>query len=290
MVLLGDPTLTIRQPVDDGPVVQLQQDRIDFGEVPVVRAKDGALPLGSMDGVGSQSIEVVNAGSSPLVFSLVPSFTHFVRDGQWETEPNNPITFVLPEQIAPGASASLSFSLAPLLAGEYSGFVAFYTNDPRHTLVVVPFQGVAHGEGDLDRPGRDTTDAPDLDGPESSDTTDTSATLELVGACSSTTDILSMEGPDRARPKEPVHLDILVSPLEDLSEAEVRFELPEGIELVEGDLAWKGALRATDSLEHKVVVSASQAGEYAIGGRFEGQTAGGQSHSDCKTLLLIVQQ
>jgi hypothetical protein len=99
-----------------------------------------------------------------------------------------------------------------------------------------------------------------------------------------------MEGPDRARPKEPIHLDILVSPAEDLSEAEVRFDLPEGIELVDGDLVWKGALRATDSLEHKIVVSALQAGEYVIGGRFEGRTTGGQSHSDCKTLVLIVQQ
>jgi hypothetical protein len=285
MVLLGDPTLSIRQPVGDGPVVQLGQDQIDFGEVPVVEAKDGALPLGSIDDVSSQSIEIKNAGRSPLVISMIPSFSHFLRDGQWETEWNSPLNFVFPDQIAAGESASLVFNLAPSLPGEYSGFVAFYTNDPRHTLVVVPFRGVARGERVIPTPEGDSANPAAPQG----DATDTSDTLVLVGGCNSTADILSLEGPDKVRPQESVRLRMLVTPSEDLKEAKVRFELPKGIKLVEGEPSWTGALQATASLEREIVVSAAQAGEYMINGYFEGRTADGQSHSDCKTLLLIAQ-
>ena len=276
MVLLGDPTLTIRRSPGTVPVLKLRQAELDFGEVPVVSS--GAMVLGSVDGVGSQVVEASNEGQAPLLFSALPSFVHFLRDGQWETEPNNPINFIFPEQIAPGQSEKLSFNLAPSLAGEYSGFVAFYTNDPQHTLVVVPFRGVARGEGE-DRRGDPGSDAPDTPG-----------TLLLVGGCTNTADILSMEGSERARPQEAVHLTMFVSPSEDLQEVAIRFDLPEGIKLVEGNTEWTGTLRATDALELKIVVSAPQAGEYVISGRLEGQTTGGQPQSDCKTLLLIVQE
>ena len=270
MALLGDPTLRIRQPLTTFPILQLQQTELDFGEVPLTTAQDGALPLGAQAGAGNVEIEAFNTGQAPLVFSPIPSFVHSLRDEQWENRANNPVSFTFPDRIAPGESAALVFSFNPTQVGEYTGFVAFYTNDPHHTLVVISFRGTSRDQ---------------------SDSADSSPNTTIpIRECTSTSNVLALNGPDRLHPGELVDLSMFVSPSLDFQQVNVRFVLPDGIELVEGEVDWTGTLLASDSLERKIVVLAPHPGDYLITGLFEGLTTDGTRVSDCRTLLLIVQE
>jgi len=270
MALMGDPTLRIRQPSTTFPILQLQQTELDFGEVSLASVQDGALPLGAQAGAGNVKIEAFNAGQVPLVFSPIPSFVHFLRDGQWENRGNNPISFTFPDRIPPGETAPLVLSLNPTQVGEYTGFVAFYTNDPHHTLVVISFRGTVRDHGD-------SADSP-------------TGAITPIGECTSTEDILALDGPDGSHPGELVHLSMQASPSVDFEQVNAWFVLPDGIELIDGEVNWAGALLASESLEHKIVILTPYPGDYVITGLLEGLTTDRTPISDCRTLLLVVQE
>ena len=270
MALLGDPTLRVRQAPQPPSAFRLSQVEIDFGEVPVVEMEDGALPLGGPVGPGSLEIEATNVGRGTLVVNPVPSYVHFLYEGQWPDRLDNPISFIFPDQIAPGGRSVLRFGLSPSRPGEYTGFVAFYTNDPDRSLVIVPFRGTAWGKADATDAPRDAPPPP-------------------VEECGGTADILRLEVPESARANERVHILLYVTPASGLRHMEVHLVLPEGVTLLDGELLWTGELSASDLWQREVVVSAARPGTYAIQGRFQGSTVEGTSDSDCKELFLHVQ-
>jgi hypothetical protein len=268
VALLGDPTLRLRQQPVSVPVLQLQQAEIDFGRVPVPSSRGGIMPLGAS--AEDAEITARNAGQVPLVFSPVPSFIHFLHDGQWPNATNSPLTFTLPDRIAPGQNAKLFFSFNPSQAGDYTGLVGIYTNDPHNTLFVVSFRGTAS-----------STDVPGESSP---------VTANPTNACTGEGGTLAWNGPDASKPGQPVDLSLVASPSVDFKSANIRLVLPDGVELMDGETEWTGLLLASDAFEYKIVILVSRPGDYVITGLFEGFTADEILVSDCKSLTLAIQE
>ena len=141
MTLLGDPTLRMREKPELTPKLVLEQREIDFGEVPVVDTSSGEL-LTMPPNIGEVRIEVRNEGEVPLKISPVPSYGYYLRDGQApEGMEVSPISFGFPDQVRPGTSEEITLTFLPSKPGNYIGFKAFYTSDPEHILVIIPFRG-----------------------------------------------------------------------------------------------------------------------------------------------------
>lgn len=280
MTLLGDPTLRLRQPPEALPRLQLGQTELDFGEMPVVTMTEGAMPLVAASDEASLEIMEANAGQAPLRFSPIPSFVHFLHDGQWDSNVGDPVTFMLPGEIPAGESQELVVGFNPTAAGDYTGLAAFYTNDPDNTLVVIPFSGSGKAEGDaFDAPGAALPpDGQTIDTPEGAG-----------GECVSAAGIVALEGPESVRPGEPALITLYLSPSADLVRAKAHFILPEGLDLADGEVEWTGALAATDAFARAISVRARHPGEFTILGSLEGELSNGSAVSDCMALQLVVQ-
>jgi hypothetical protein len=279
MTLLGDPTLQLRQPREARPRLQLEQTELEFGEIPVATMTDGAMPLVAASDEASLRITATNAGQAPLRFSPIPSFVHFLHDGQWDSNVGDPITAMLPGEIPAGESQELTFGFNPTAAGSYTGFAAFYTNDPDNTLVVIPFSGSGKGEGDAANESGAAL-APDgqaVEPPEGSG-----------GGCESSTGMVALEGPASVRPGEPASITLYLSPLADLEEATAYFVLPDGLDLADGEVEWTGALAATEAFARAISIRARHPGQFTITGNLEGQLSDGTTVFDCAALQLAV--
>lgn len=104
-----------------GPRLVYPPEGIDFGEIPAGVPARAGCALG-------------NAGDAPLKVSQVKPCCGA------EAELSDMV-------IAPGASASLSVGLRPLLPGEFSKTVRLYCDDPSSPVVAVPVLGRAVGGG-----------------------------------------------------------------------------------------------------------------------------------------------
>ncbi len=63
---------------------------------------------------------------------------------------------------------------------------------------------------------------------------------------------------------QPVELTIAASPLYDVSNATLEILLPEGFELVSGDLKWEGNLRRNETILLKAIIKSIKTGDWAI--------------------------
>jgi hypothetical protein len=272
MALLGDPTLKIRRPPEPAAALALSQPELQFGQVPLVELEDGAMPLGGPSGPGSLEIQATNQGHGALAVNPVPSYMHFLYNGQWPQRIDNPMTFVLPERIEPGEEATLRFGMIPTQPGEYTGFVAFFTSDPHWPVVVLPFSAVAQGEaGSQNAPGEMPVDAP-----------------PRLGECTRTDAVLSLEGPTTAAVDQSISIQVAASPLAPLKQVEVRLDLSQGLHVVEGEVSWSGDLNASDVWRRQLVIAAAKPGSYLVQARLKGTTAEGTAVVDCQEQTINV--
>ncbi|MBM3301758.1 MAG: hypothetical protein FJY85_17635, partial [Deltaproteobacteria bacterium] len=89
---------------------------------------------------------------------------------------------------------------------------------------------------------------------------------------------------------EAAELVVTVSPAQDVSNVVIHIILPEGIELIEGDLRWEGNLFAHQQLQRKVVVKVVNVGSYEIQASVEGLTADGQMVRQSKQLYVATSE
>jgi len=89
---------------------------------------------------------------------------------------------------------------------------------------------------------------------------------------------------------ETVELAVTVSPAQDVSNVVIQIVLPEGIELVEGNLGWEGDLSAHQRLQQGVVVKVVKVGSYEIQASVEGLTPDGQLVQQRKWLYVATSE
>lgn len=120
-IIIGDPTLRIREPVGV-PKIEVSRTAIDFGNVPV----------------GSEEVEIVvleNRGNGTALYDL-----WFAEMMSEEFEIGMQYG-MMSDEILPGQSTSITFYFRPEVVGNYTGHTAINTNDPDNTAIIIDFYG-----------------------------------------------------------------------------------------------------------------------------------------------------